>query len=466
VQLAEAEHRRGTPVRGAEHAERAAALLGHAVPRSRPRLALRTLVELSTQVGHRVAMGRSLSGVASAEGAAAVAARAYYVLMECRFMGSDPLAIVHAALGCINLAERAGPSPTLARAYAFSSVLAATLSLDALSRAYSRRAHETLALGEDGDARALAHTMDAFSHAARAEWSEMYASGGACAAIADRLGLARRREDALTILAWSELVRGDFAAAEARFAGIRAARPRGATQPDLWIRAGIGAVHVERDRLDEALAEIDVQEERYGQSALRTERLSIRTLRALVHLRRGELGAAWEAGAEALALIRAGSASSMVSLPSYERAAEVFAELWARASTPRERAERAEASSAVCGALARGARLLPVWRPAALLAEGWHALRAGRPERACSRWEACLALAGSLEMPRHAALADLALGLHGPPPARPSHLDRALSTFTRNGAVHRRDQALAARTPTPSTRSTRSPPGGGGDRPP
>jgi hypothetical protein len=152
------------------------------------------------------------------------------------------------------------------------------------------------------------------------------------------------------------------------------------------------------------------------------------------------------------------SASSMVSLPSYERAAEVFGELWSRAGTPDDRAELAEASRVVCARLTRGARLLALWRPAALLAQGWHALRAGGhdaggsqtpatgvPVQAWSRWEACLAAARALEMPLHAALADLALGRHGPREARRAHLDRAIDAFTRLGAAHRREQALAAR---------------------
>jgi hypothetical protein len=48
-------------------------------------------------------------------------------------------------------------------------------------------------------------------------------------------------------------------------------------------------------------------------------------------------------------------------------------------------------------------------------------------------------------MPLHAALAELALGLHGPQEARRAHLDRAVDAFTRLGATHRREQALAAR---------------------
>ena len=413
MQIAEAEHRAGRPVTGRAHAERAAALLDLAVPRSRPLLAVGALFELATQVEHRVWPGRFIAGVLSPEGTWQIAARTYYVLMECSFMGSDSLAILHASLRCLNLAERAGPSPILAHAYAFASVTAATLSLDALSRDYSRHAHATLDHGEDGDARALAHTMDAFSHAARADWGRMYAAGEQAAAVADRLGLKRRREDLQTILAWAELVRGDLAASEARYARMRAARPRLETQAELWIRVGLAAVHVERDRLDEAIEEIGVPEERFAQSAQRAELLGFRTLRAVVHLRRRDPGAARQVGTEALALIRAMSASSLVSLPSYERAAEVFVELWSQAGTPVDRAEQAAASRAACDALARGARLLPIWRPPALLAQGWHAFRAGRSERACSRWEACVDEARTLEMPLHAALAELALGRHG-----------------------------------------------------
>ena len=292
--------------------------------------------------------------------------------------------------------------------------------------------------------RTHAHTMDAFCHLARARWTEMYASGEQATAIAERLGLARRRDDLQTLLAWAELVRGDLAASEARHLRMRAARRRGETQSDLWIRVGLAAVHVERDRLDEAFEEIRVPEERYAQSALRTELLALRALRAVVHLRRGELGAARQAADDALAMIRAMSASSLVSLPSYERVAEVFA----GALVPGPDAARARrALGRVAGGVRRaGARseapphLAPRRPPRARLAR----VPRGSGRARVLGLEACLTAARAMEMPQHAALADLALGRHGPPAERRAHLDRALATFERLGAAHRREQALAA----------------------
>ena len=178
---------------------------------------------------------------------------------------ADALAILHATLRCLNLAERAGPSPTLANAYAASSCTAAMLSLASLSRAYSRRAHATLDLAEDGPARSFALAMDALSHLARGEWEAMYAAADEGTAIAARLGFVRRVDEIQTTLAWAELVRGELDAVGGEVhRGCAPRSARGDTQADLWIRVGLAAIHVERDRLDEALDEIDVPEERYA----------------------------------------------------------------------------------------------------------------------------------------------------------------------------------------------------------
>jgi serine/threonine protein kinase len=454
TRIAEAEHALGRPASGRAHAERAAALLDLPVPNARPLVALDALGELGTQALHRAFPDRFVSAVTRPSEALQQAARTYHVLMKCSFLGGDSLAILHATLRCLNLAERAGPSPTLANAYAASSCTAAMLSLGALSRAYSRRAHATLDRAEDGPARSFALAMDALSHLARAEWEAMYAAADEGTAIGKRLGFVRRVDEIQTTLAWAELVRGELVASEARYARMRAASPRGATQADLWIRVGLAAIHVERDRLDEALEELHVPEERAAESAQRTELLGIRTLRAVVHLRRGDRRAARRAAEEALGMIRA-APPSLVSLPSYERVAEVFAELQGgarngaeqRAERSRgslERAELSEASLAASDALARGARLLPIWRPAALLARGFHAWCAGQPARAWARWEACLAAARTLGMPHHAARAALALGRHGPAAGRRAHAEEALDTFTRLGAAHHRERCLAA----------------------
>ncbi len=440
TQIAEAEHALGRPSLGRVHAARAAALLGLPVPGTPALVALDALFEVASQAAHRAFPGRFVPSVARADEALQEAARTYHLLMKCSFLGASPLVILHATLRCLNLAERAGPSPTLANAYAASSCTAAMLSLDALSRAYSRHAHATLDRAEDGPARSFALAMDALSHLARAEWDEMIAAAEAGTVIGSRLGFGRRVDEIQTTLAWAELVRGDLAAAEARYHAMRARPRRAGTQADLWIRVGLAAVHVERDRLDEATAEI--RGARAGEDGAQpTELLGLRTLRAVVDLRRGDHEAARRGAEEALAMMKEGPPPGIVSLPSLERVAAIFVALWARA---RPDPVLREASRSACAALQKGARLLPIWRPAALLAAGHHASCEGRQARARSSWEACASLARELSMPHHSALAELALGQHGPEPQRRGHLAGALATFTRLGATYHAEVAAAA----------------------
>ena len=70
------------------------------------------------------------------------AATAYERLMKIYYYANDPGALITAAVSGLNLAEKAGTSPVLARIYANMSIVAGIVPLHRLARLYSRRSRE------------------------------------------------------------------------------------------------------------------------------------------------------------------------------------------------------------------------------------------------------------------------------------------------------------------------------------
>src|SRR6185369_4385661 len=133
---------------GKRHLERAVALFGRKAARSGLGLALQTLGGVATQLTHRLLDRGSERGKGALD--LIDAARAYDHLLQIHYYEAAPLPLVHATLRTLNLAERAGPSPELASAYANTFAgLALSPALRRFAPEYLRRAEETLAKAPD-----------------------------------------------------------------------------------------------------------------------------------------------------------------------------------------------------------------------------------------------------------------------------------------------------------------------------
>jgi tetratricopeptide (TPR) repeat protein len=102
-------------------------------------------------------------------------------------------------LHSVNLAERAGPSPELARAYATMSVAAGIVQLHALARSYARNALEIARAEQDLPALAFVLVATSTYHSTVGNWTTACEGLLEGIAIAERLGDQRR---------WGELAAG------------------------------------------------------------------------------------------------------------------------------------------------------------------------------------------------------------------------------------------------------------------
>ena len=94
------------------------------------------------QAAHRITrfQGRTLDPEARED--LIEAATAHERLMKIYYYANDPGALLTAAVSGLNLAERAGTSPVLARIYANMSIVAGIIPLHGLARTYRARSFE------------------------------------------------------------------------------------------------------------------------------------------------------------------------------------------------------------------------------------------------------------------------------------------------------------------------------------
>ncbi len=453
-QVALAYYSLGRLVPTRDHLLRSLALLGRPAPSGRARLGLSLLAQVLLQIFHRTVPNQLWPRRPASRGrreGRVEAVRGYRLLCELYYILGRPLALVHAMLRALNMAESAarsaphdaGDSDSLLASVYGACATVFGLILRPLGRVYVRRAHAAATRGRHPPD--VAYTFlatsafflgnGAFTEAAAdlERGGELYRQVGDGrrwgqivawqAAVAELRGeLEQCREYALEICVSSER-RGD---ANTRAYG-------------LTYRASMallrGAPERAAEHCREALAGLEGNIDR-------VEEKRARGLLARAHLRLGDADAAW-LEAEKAALLTAGSPPTMPhSLTGYACVAEVTLALWERpleetggAASEELRRRLAPAARRAVRELERYARTFPVGRPRALLARGRLAWIDGRPGVARRTGREALDAARNLGMPLEEALAHGQLGRHldEADRARAQHREQASSLLAELG---------------------------------
>ncbi|HEX5695876.1 MAG TPA: AAA family ATPase, partial [Acidimicrobiia bacterium] len=140
--LAEAYLGMGRVDSSADHFERSLELHGYPVGHGKFGVGARLLAASAMQLRHRLAKADVSTSHAEAKDDLIEAATAYERLMKIYYYANDPGALITAAVSGLNLAEKAGTSPVLARIYANMSIVAGIVPLHKLARLYARRSRE------------------------------------------------------------------------------------------------------------------------------------------------------------------------------------------------------------------------------------------------------------------------------------------------------------------------------------
>jgi class 3 adenylate cyclase/tetratricopeptide (TPR) repeat protein len=428
-----------------QHADQAVALLGSPVPPTPLRLLGDLTHQALQQSLHRIWPAPLVPGAPAVRSAALEATRAFERLAFLNYYANAKGPGIGAVLHAVNLAERAGPSPELARAYASMSVAAGVVGLHALARSYAQKALEIARAEHDLPALAFVLVATSTYHSTVGNWTTAQEGLLEGLGIAERLGDQRR---------WGELAAGRavamyFQGQFDRLAAWQAEMQKMASHaddPQRQAHAILGKIWylMPQGRTDLAIKELQEATRLLAGRGSRTDEIVIYGVLALAYLRRQDEQQARLAAHRAAGLIAQSRPTAAYMLEGYAGVTEVYLDLWmAGDQTAARPAQQARA------ALGRLARTFRTARPRAWLYEGLAAHHVGRRRRAVAAWNKSLNMAERLAMPYEQGRAHYELGRHLPPghPARHEHLTQACEIFTGIGASHEWTLVQAAMSP-------------------
>lgn len=426
---------------GELHLRRGLALGGERVPRANVMLMGGLAAQATRQVIHRILPRRFVGRRAARRDLLLSAANAHEALVEVFYLRDANLACLHSAMRGLNLAELAGPSPELARAYATVGAILGFVPMPKLADAYCRRALDTARA--TGDVPAMIWTalsVGAYKLGVAA-WDEAQALFDLVTTESERLGDARRWDDGTQFLIDLHFLQGRFEksldlAARLYRSATQRNDPRG--QASAVDRRVLCCLALGRDA-EAAAATEQLEGLRWNVGTVHGD-LPLRMVRAMTALRAGDRTGAERAAIEAAALLDK-------LMPAYHgyvfdatRTADVL--LWileqpgARRGTAGAARERALRAS--LGALRRLARVFPIARPWLALLRGRTKRLAGKGDAALAQWRTAAALGERLGLPYPTALAHLELAIALPldDPQVETYRQRAIQALTALGAAH------------------------------
>ena len=422
------------------HLERAIAVLDRPLPRTRAGLVAVVAVMAALQLLHLLGLPRRASR-ARDPGEVVEACLTYERLAELAFFLGENLQIVYNVLGSLNLAEVAGVPAQVARSYAHMSAFLDLIPVRSLARRYEKIALTLAESEEHPGARAHVYQVIGLSSVGLGQLVKAQDYLTRSADLFHSLGHRRKWIECRSLSMAAAYHRADFGYFERAAEELLAmASQSGGAQAARWFLYDRARLGVLKGRFGEALEAIDSALALRSGSVDPSDEFRFFTLKALIHLRSGEAGEAYEVAQTGIRQAR-----SIRSLAFYT--AEGFAELMEVCLTLSSRADprfatdgrtlRREAAVAAAG-LRRYARLFPVAVPAAERMGGLAAWESARPARAGRAWRRSLATAERLAMPYSEGLAHFALGSHavGTPAEQRAHLERAVRTFERIGAEY------------------------------
>ncbi|HEX5098739.1 MAG TPA: protein kinase [Polyangiaceae bacterium] len=366
---------------GKRHLERAAALFGSKRSRSPAGLVLDITRELVTQLAHRVRAPKPPPAAQSLE--LLDAARTHDHLLQIHYYEAAALPLAHASLRTLNLAERAGPSPELASAYANAfAALALSPAMRRFASHYLHRAEETLAAAPDAAVESYLLLLKGLDLANQGRFREGEPVLREVVAIAERLGYRRRWEEAVSILAYNHGMRGLTREALDQAESVYRSSLRGDPQTRCWSLIERARGKLALSDVEEACRDLDTAAA-LAEGLGRDERVWVAGLQALAELEAGDAPRAAVLADRTLVAI--GRRVPLVSAAGAGHAAlaEACLKLAERAEAS-ARAERLSIADRACRSLRRFALTFPLMAAHADFAEAELLRLRGKAARARS----------------------------------------------------------------------------------
>ncbi len=448
--MGEAYYGLGLLAESGEYFQRAIALLDRPLPNSRLKLVATLVRQIWQQLLHRLWTSRYVDRAPERKRPALQeVVRAYERLGVIFYIRGLAFPSIYAFLRSLNLAEPAGRSPELARAYA-NNVIAAGLvpPLRYMADKYSQLALEAARSSEDLSALAWVWQLIGIYSTGIGRWSAAIEAEEKAAEINKRIGRLRWWEESQGSLAQALHIWGHFLRSRDLYLEVFASgQTRGDRQTQVWALAGRvetglrlgGDGYLEEliGYLEQAQALLD--DYRYPN---RPDKIQVLSLLAQVRLRREEWELAKSAAAAAGKLVAAEwPPSTFYTFEAYAGLPVVYMGLWKAGERgqiePPEYETFQELAWKACVSLHGFARVFPMARPRAWLWQGTYEWRAGKPVTARKGWRKSLDYAERLDMPYDQGLTHFEIGRHLPKddPDQLDHLNQAAQLFSKLGAV-------------------------------
>ncbi|MEQ8788512.1 MAG: AAA family ATPase [Pirellulaceae bacterium] len=364
-------------------------------------------------------------------------------LSQIHYLKVDILEGLERAMRALNVAERAGLSPLLARAYSGMGLVVGMLRRRGLAEMYARLSEQTAR--QAGHRPTLAYVLMATGvyRLGVGRWEQVRRDAEESIAVAEQLGDQHQLGDSITLDAMRRCFLGEYESASRLYERIgEIGRAASNELHEAWGYSGLGECLLRQGRTADA--------DRRFREALRlladkehlTEEIRLNGLLALASFRQGDVKSAEQYADATMRLIDDASYTTVSTLEGFSGATEVLLALWSRHlhdPTRRRSAERA------CGRLAWYAKVFPIGWPRWYCHEGVRLWLLGRRARAVLSWRRALRHAVRLEMPLETALIHLHLAGSeaADSPAGAEHLHAALPLLERLGAVHETEQVRA-----------------------
>ncbi len=376
------------------HLIRAVSLVGRPLPATNSLMALGLMANALLQAGHRIAPERITPRAADERAALLEATRAYDLLMQIAYQDGGPIPVLHATLSALNLAERVGPSPELALAYANAHGTAGIIPLHGLAETYARRARETLRAVPDRAVETWLLLMNGVYRLGSGRWEEAREALEEAASIAEELVFKRRWEEAIGTLSALHFLRGDFEKARLACESYYASTLRGDAQGQFWALLGLSQAEHVRGNHEAALAILERAEPFAATQPGRPAVAWMHAEMAINHLRLGDLSAARGRVDQADALLQKEPPVVYFAIYPLGLVAHIHIEL-----------RRPDEARKACAALERFSRMSPIAKPRALLNRGRLLSLEGKKSDAARAYRKSLESARALSMPVDADLA-------------------------------------------------------------
>jgi serine/threonine protein kinase/tetratricopeptide (TPR) repeat protein len=442
----------GDLFQGRKHLSTAIAVFDKPLPETKRGLYFALVIELVTQILHSIRPSLFVRQFDENYRKAILEIVHLYAQLTTIFYLSLERALgIYTAICHLNLAEKAGPSPELAEAYARMSVAAGLIPIHFLAEIYARRAMATAQAVGQASAMATTGMITSVYRGGIGQWSTIQPVLLEALSTFDRLGDFQQWSECMSILAVNALLEGKYIEAEIFYRQlIQSAKARSNALQQGWGLYWDAIISFRRGNTSRAIETSLKAQDIIKHETDLSMGFDFCGILALSYTRDGDLDAAQKSADGALAIAEQSSPNLYSMFIGYSGIAEVYVKL----SEGVSHTQPGESSACpmatllhVCQQLRSFMRIFPIWEPATHLYWGYYYWLKGKRNKALRLWRRSLRKAKEFNMPYETGSAHLVLGRHLPDghPKGEIHLQNAREIFSGIGAEY--DLSLAQEVP-------------------